>query len=94
MNKTFMVKVVFSAHKRKTVPVAGYRPHIVMDDDKHREYLGVEFYDIEVDGFDKDGYAMCLCIYENVDYQKIQTGKTFAVMEGGNKGGKGTVLNI
>ena len=73
MNRTFMVKVIFHPHARKIVPAAGYRPHIVIEDDTEREYLGVEFYDIEVDCLGRNGYAMCSCLYESegVNYQKI-----------------------
>lgn len=92
----FLVTVTFYSTHRNTVPSAGYRPHLVLDHDPEEEYLGVVFYDIEVDALDRVGYGMCTCLYESehVNYCKIQEGKTFTVREGPYIVGKGKVVNL
>ena len=90
----FLCEILFYRGSRKSVPQADYCPHIVMDGDAEKEYLGILIYDIEVDALNQTGYAMFNCIYdsEKVGYHKIETGKTFSVMEGGNDVGKGKIV--
>lgn len=92
----FLTKVTFYSTGRKTVPEAGYRPHLVMDHDPEREYLGVVFYDLEVDQLDITGYGMCACLYEEegVNYLKMQKEKTFTIMEGPHIVGTGKIVEI
>ncbi|EHF3618248.1 hypothetical protein [Listeria innocua] len=94
--QTFMVEVTFYSSARKTVPEAGYRPHLVMELDEEREYLGVEIYDIEVDTLDSVGYAMCSFLYEQegVGYSKFQPNNSFNVMEGSSVVGRGKIVSF
>ena len=100
MNSSFKIKTVFTceilfySNGRKSVPQADYFPHIVMNDDAKKEYLGILIYDIEVDALNQIGYAMFTCTYDslNVGYHKIETGKIFSVMEGPNIVGTGKVI--
>ncbi|MBC6147556.1 hypothetical protein HCA24_01500 [Listeria innocua] len=94
--QTFMVEVTFYSNARKTVPEAGYRPHLVMELDEEQEYLGVKIYDIEVDTLDSTGYAMCSFLYEQegVGYSKIQPNRSFMVMEGASVVGRGKIVSF
>lgn len=94
--QTFMVEIAFYSWERKTVPEAGYRPHFVMELDEEREYLGVEIYDIEVDALDSVGNAMCSFLYEQegVSYSKIQSNRSFMVMEGASVVGRRKIVSF
>lgn len=91
-NHIFSVEVLFYKNVRNTMPVTGYRPHIIMEDDK--EYLGIRFFDIEKRELGQRGVAMIECMYEEqgVNYSKIIAGKSFKVMEGPHVVGEGRVL--
>lgn len=87
---------MFSKSQRNSLPKAVYPPHIVMDDDNAKEYLGVTFYDLEVDNFNQLGYAFFTCLYQNnrVAYYIIQAGNTFCLMEGKTVVAKRNVINL
>ena len=93
--KTFMAEVTFYSSARKTVPIADYHPHLVVENDPDKEYfLGIVFYDIEVDALDQEGLVMASCLYdeEGVGYHKLHSGAIFSVLEGPNIVGRGKVL--
>ena len=75
----FMASALFYSHLKKEIPSAGYRPHIVMECDGEREYLGVLFYDLEMDQPGQRGYVLCSCLYEKTGWviKKFKSGASF-----------------
>lgn len=89
----FYVEVIFDSQKRQTVPSNGYRPHIVLQKDPTRTYLGVFFTGMNgAEKFDKSLLLQINGMYEGVDYSQIVINDQFWVMEGSSIVATGTIL--
>ena len=71
-----------------------YRPHLVLDDDVNRDYLGVQFVAC-ADTVDF-GVALQLSVqllYDGVDYSGLVPGSAFTIREGARTVGTGHVVS-
>jgi len=88
----FEATIDFYPGKKAGIPSIGYRPHIVMDDDQEKEYLGIVFEKTDFEN-DYSGTIVFLCLYYNlgVNYNKIVVGESFEIFEGGTAVAKGII---
>ncbi|MEP3890394.1 MAG: hypothetical protein ABJN69_07990 [Hellea sp.] len=69
-----------------------YRPHLVIDDDPNKEYLGVQFIRCDdVIAFNTDIKVDVKLPYRNVDYAGLLPGVSFVIKEGSKSVGSGNV---
>lgn len=90
-----MVSVIFFAGKRNTIPNLNgmvYRPHLLVKGDT--EYLGVCFINGDLSGFNQVTDALVLPVYSGVNYNKLEVGVIFFIMEGPHIVGEGIVKDI
>lgn len=88
--QTLKVTICFYKYARRTLPLPGYRPHIVAAADP--TYLGVVFVNFTDDiTFDMECDAEIALIYTGVDYSALKPGVKFEVREGAKCVGYGFV---
>lgn len=91
----FDAEVEFFSKARTTMPENGYRPHIVLQKDPKRNYLGIFFTGFSGnESFDFPFLIQMNAMYEMVDYSAINVGDAFWVMEGANIVAEGKILDL
>lgn len=89
----FYGEVIFFSKCRKTMPADGYRPHIVLQKDGKKNYLGIFFTGFSgTENLDEPCVVKINAMYEGVDYSGIALGDLFWVMEGANVVAEGRIL--
>lgn len=95
MIENFFVKVevVFFGKKRKTLPLAGYRPDITINNIAD-SYWGITFTELNVMEFDVPYEAKIHFTFQKCHYSEIEIGQCFKIMEGLTQVGKGQFISI
>ena len=88
-----ITEICFHSGKRKSLPLKGYRPDIIVDNGEEK-YWGISFIDFEATGFDMLTYAEAKFTFQEVHYAEVYVGQSFRIMEGPHEVGMGTILSI
>ena len=88
-----ITEIRFHNGRRKTVPLKGYRPDIVVDNG-HEEYWGITFTEFEAHDFDIWVHAEAKFTFQEAHYSEVHVGQSFRIMEGPHEVGEGKILKI